>query len=103
MELHSDEPRVVGELHYLDELFIGRHSRDVQPVRGQHLAVGVIEFVAVAVALVDELLAVYLTAPLALGQLAGVKSEAHRAALFGDVPLLVHNVDDGIGSITEFG
>ena len=61
---------------------------------GQILAV---ELVAVAVTLADELGAIGLVGPRALGQTAFVAAQTHGAALVGDGLLVFHDVDDRIG------
>ena len=59
VELHADEPRVVAELDDLDEVALGVASRrSRRPAASSALAVVVVELVAVAVALVDRLVAV---------------------------------------------
>ena len=57
----------------------------------------VVEFVAVAVALVDDKGAVEAVGQAAQNQLAGLASQAHGAAFVGDFLLLVQQRDDGVG------
>ena len=58
MELAGAEPRVVRQLDDLDQPLVRRRARDDQAVRDELRAQGVVDLVAVAVALVDHRLAV---------------------------------------------
>src|SRR5690606_15396323 len=58
MGLGGDEERMVDQLDELDEVVVGRQPRQPHARRLQVLAVAVVHLPAVAVALVDELLAV---------------------------------------------
>src|SRR4029077_15400116 len=59
----------------------------------------VVDLVTVAVALVDDRLAVDLSRPRALVQLDRVGAEAHRAAHVGDFLLLGQEIDDRVGRL----
>ncbi len=61
------------------------------------LAVGIVEFKAVAVAFLDLFLAVGFGGNGAWLQHAGIQSQAHGAAHVGDGALLGHQVDDRVG------
>src|SRR4051812_34140933 len=72
VELHGQEPRVVGYLDDLDEVAApGAGAGGDQAVLLEGLAVGVVEFVAVPVPFLDQVLAVGLAGEAARGQDAG--------------------------------
>ena len=96
MELGADEPGVVGEFDDFDEVGVGIGADALHAVLLEVGEVAVVEFVAVAVALLDGGLAVDGVGLAAFAQLAGVGSEAHSAAHAGDGLLLFHEVDDGV-------
>ena len=54
VELHGEVPRMGGELRNLDELAVGRSSRDAQTAIGERLLVQTVEFVPMAVALMPN-------------------------------------------------
>ena len=58
MRLGGDEVRVRGDLNHLHQLVVRRGTADNKSSALEGLAVGVIELVAVAVALRDDFLAV---------------------------------------------
>src|SRR5690606_12617604 len=60
VELHGQEERMVGQFDDFDKLAVKRPPGDTQPRLGQHLLVGVVELVAMPMALVDDLFAVEL-------------------------------------------
>ena len=60
MELHRHVPRMRRQLDDLDELAVERPADDLEPVLGQRLLVQAVELVAMAVPLVDDVLAVEL-------------------------------------------
>ncbi len=60
------------------------------------VAIVIVEFVAVAVPLVDDKGAVKPVGLAADDQLAGLAAQPHRAALAGDVLLFVQQGDDGM-------
>src|SRR5579872_1645384 len=97
VELARHEPRVLRQLDDLDQSPVGRHAAEDHPVLVHHLAVLVVELEAMAVALVDDFLAISLERARARQQLARVKAEPHRAAHLVDVALLGHQVDDRRG------
>src|SRR3990172_10782149 len=57
MELAAQEPRVVFKLDDLDQIAVGRESAQDHPLTAEEVPVAVVEFVAVAVALGNLLLA----------------------------------------------
>src|SRR4051794_5394585 len=84
MELAAQIPRMVRDLTDLDVRIVGRLAGDFQSRRLQPLLVFTIEFVAVAMALVDLAHSVGLVGHAALGQPAGPASEPHGAAQLVD-------------------
>jgi hypothetical protein len=54
MVLDRHEPRVLRQLGDFDELAVGRDARDDEPVVLDRLEVGLVELVAVAVALASR-------------------------------------------------
>src|SRR5262249_43879937 len=100
VELHSDVPRMRGQLDDLDELAVERAADDLQPLVGQRLLEQAVELVAVAVAFVDHVAAVQRVRRRARLQLARVRSEPHRPAEVVDaeqIAQLVNQVGLGVG------
>ena len=94
VELRRDEPRVVGQLDDLDEAALLERAADDEAGVDQRLPVGVVHLVAVAVALGDDrLVAVHLAGARVVGELDGLRAEAHRAAEVLDLLLLGQQVD----------
>ena len=94
--LGADPVRVVGELDELDEPAVRRGPRAHEAVLGEAGPVVRVELVAVAVPLADHRLAVRRGNLGARFEHGVVGAEAHRAALVGDVELVVHQVDDRV-------
>ena len=84
------------QLDDLDEVLGREHARDAQAGGLEPRAQVVVDLVAVAVALVDERLAVGLVRVRAGAQLDGLGAQAHRAAHVLDVLLLGEQVDDRV-------
>src|SRR5690349_24739300 len=80
MELHADEPRMVGDLDDLRQLAVGRHAGEQQADLLQPLLVINIHLVAVAVALLDVRRTVYLSHAAAGPEQSVIGAEPHRAA-----------------------
>src|SRR3954451_227545 len=80
MELGGDEERVVAQFDDLDEALVGRRAGDDEPGRLEALAQGDRHLVAMAVALVDDRLAVRLARAGVGVELDRVGAEAHGAA-----------------------
>ena len=55
MELASDEPRMPFQLHDLDEFSVGRYTRDVESALLERRHVLGIDFVAMPMALFDQI------------------------------------------------
>src|SRR6478735_12096293 len=81
VELARHEPRVVLQLDDLDEPPVGRLPGQQHARRLERLAIAVVDLEAVAVPLVDDLLAVDRGGLRAGCQLGGVQAQAHRPAL----------------------
>ena len=98
------EPRVVLELHDLDEPAVGRLAGQDHAGALQRRAVLVVDLEPVAVALVDDLLAVGLGGLRARRELRRVQPQPHRAALVLQLALIGHEVDDRVrGEHVELG
>ena len=83
MELAGDEKRMVLQLDDFDQFAVRRKAAENKAGLLEFFAVGVVEFVAVAVAFVDDKRAVKLARLRADDQLARLRAEPHRAAFFG--------------------
>src|SRR3954447_2078056 len=95
--LRGDEERVVLELDDLDQPLVGRRARSDQACRLEPCAEADVDFVTVAVTLVDDaLVVVERSRPRARVELDGIGAEAHRPAEVGDLLLLGQQVDDGV-------
>src|SRR5690606_16891995 len=104
VELDAHEPRVrdacgvalsfPGQLDDLDEVLVGVDAGEHEAALAQLVPEGVVDLVAVAVALEDGLGAVDFAGERALAEAALVLPEAHGAALLGDLLLLGHQRDD---------
>ena len=53
MELHADEPGMIGQLDDLGQAVVRRHAGEAQPRRAQAVDVVDVDLVAVTVALAD--------------------------------------------------
>src|ERR1035438_5289788 len=104
VELAGEKERMARHLNQLDELVIGGGAAEDIAGFLKSGAVGVVEFVAVAVAFVGDKGAIEAAGLGTDGQLAGLETQAHGAAFAGDVFLVVEQGDDGMGSFgIEFG
>ena len=89
---------MVGELDDLDQPALLEGAADHEPGVGEQLAVGVVDLVAVAVALGDHRLAVDLARARAVEQLDRLRAEPHRAAEILDLLLLGQQVDHRVAA-----
>ena len=95
VELRGDEERVVRQLDDLDEALVRRGAAHHEPLVLDPATEHVVDLVAMAVALVDDGLAVEdLARPRALVELHRIGAKAHRPAEVGDLLLLGQQVDD---------
>jgi len=92
---------VIGYLNDLNKALVGRNTCYLQTALGKLLAECVVVFPAVTVTLVNKLFAVYFAALGILCQLAGVQTKTHCAALFGNILLVFHDINNGIGSFAK--
>jgi len=99
VELHAQEPALVGQLHDLDQVRIGVHAAEAHALLQQLVAEDVVHLVAVAVALLHPIGPVDFVGARAVLDAAVVLPEAHRPPLVGDLLLLLHEVDDGVGGV----
>ena len=101
MELAGFKVGVVLDFHHFYELAVGRCAGDFQArlFQGDAEFAVVVEFVAVTMAFANLFALVELGSVGILHELARVSAEAHGAALFGDVLLFVHQVDDRVGCL----
>ena len=92
---------MVLDFHHFYELAVGRCTGDFQAGLFEFLAefAVVVEFVAVTVTFANLFALVEFGSVGILHELARVSAEAHGAALFGDVLLFVHQVDDRVGGV----
>src|SRR5437867_2614436 len=88
MELSRHEVRVLRDLDDLDQLFLGPDAGDAQAVLLEPREVVVVHLVAMAVALLDDSLAVEARGEAPLAEDDGIVAQPHRAALVGDAPLV---------------
>ena len=94
VELAGDEEGVIFEFDDFDEFAVGRCATKNEAGLFEFGAIGVVEFVAVTMAFVDEKCAVEMRAQGVHGELAGLRTQAHGAAFFGDILLFVQQADD---------
>ena len=69
------------------------------PCFGERLAILVIQLIAVAMAVIDQRLVIGRGRFRARHQEAGIKTQAHGAALVGCLTLVGHQVDDRVGRL----
>ena len=104
MELARDEERMFCQFDDLDEFAVGRKAAEAEAGFFKFLAVGIIEFVAMAMAFVDDESAIETGGFGADDKLAGLSAQAHGAAFFSDAGLLVEHRDDRVRRVgIEFG
>src|SRR2546425_7679307 len=82
VKLAGQEEGMILQLDHLDQLAVGRRAAENHALALELLAVGIVEFVAMAMALVYNERAVDLLRLRAHHQLARLRAQAHRAALF---------------------
>src|SRR5262245_45631923 len=94
MELAGEVPGMPWQLSNFDELAVGRTAGDLQAVLGERRLVQAVEFVPVAMPLVDQPRSIGAFGQRARRQLAGVLAEAHCAAQVVDAEQVAQFVDD---------
>src|SRR6188508_3705638 len=98
VELARDEIGMVGDLDDLHQASIRRGAADKQSRALEALAILVVHFPAVAMALADFVLTVELGGQAPRSDLARPRAQAHGAALLAGMGLAFHQVDDGVGA-----
>src|SRR5581483_8383531 len=93
MELTAEEPRMARKLHDLDQVVVGRGAGGLESGLLERLAIGVVDLVAMAMALGDPAAAVERLGKRARADDARIGAQAHRAALALDRLLFLHDVD----------
>ena len=88
---------MAGRLHGLDQFAGGGSAGNQQPGLLELAAIGVVELIAVAMALGDRVPLVSLRHDGARCDLAGIRAQTHGAAFFGDALLACHRVNHRIG------
>src|SRR6185312_8722985 len=99
MELRRQEPRMIFQLDDLHQLVIGGAPTHQHALRLDTAAIGVIELIAVAVALEDDRLAVGCLGLAARRQAADPLAQPHCAALIRNLALIGHQIDHLIGRL----
>ena len=98
---------VSWQFDVLDQVAVWRHAGEHEPRIRNLLAIRVVDFVAVAVALGDASLPIQLTNDRAIGEVGRVQAEAHRSAEVAagdDLNLFSHRGDDReVGVRVELG
>ena len=104
MKLAGDKEWVLWQFDDLDEFAVRCVAAESEVGFFEFLAISVIEFVAVAMAFVDNKCAIQAGGFGADDELTWLRAEAHGAAFFGDAGLLVEHRDDGMGRVDiKFG
>ena len=96
VELAGDVKGMVTQLNDFYELAVGRKAAEHETRRLEHLAVGIVEFVAMAMAFVHQERAVEVRRARAHDQLAGLRAKTHGAALLRDLLLFVQQTNDRV-------
>ena len=99
MKLDGQVPGMAGELDDLDELPIERPADNLEAAIEERLLILAVELVAMAMALVDDLLAVEAPGQGVGRQPAGVAAKAHRPTEVVDPEQVPQLVDDLVGGI----
>ena len=92
--LDAHEEGQIVQLHGLYQVPAGRHAREREPRPRELLPIIVVEFIAVAVALLNKRLPVTAVHRRPHHDLAGIGAQAQRAALVNPVTLARHEVDN---------
>src|SRR5579872_35612 len=94
VELASEEPWMSLQFHDLDQVLIGRKAGREETDAFEALAIVIVHFVAMAMALGNVALAIKRERERTRLDHAWPRAEAHGAALLRDIFLRVHDVDD---------
>ena len=98
VELNADEEIIAGNLNGFNKSLIGRSAADNKTCVYHFVSEIVVEFVAVAVTLVNDGRVVALFHLSAVGNAAGIAAEPESAALVDILVLVGHEVDDLVGA-----
>src|SRR5687768_1081695 len=90
---------MILELHDLDQRAVGREATQLEPIRHELIAIGVRDFITMAVALADLGNSIHFSSVRTALQPARICAEAHGAAHVGHVLLLLHQIDDRISTL----
>src|SRR5688500_432985 len=90
---------MVRQLDDFDQLAVRAGAGERKAVRLELLAERVVELVAMAVSLADPLFAVGFAGVRALRQNRRLSAEAHRAPFVGNVPLVIEQANQRMGSV----
>jgi len=82
MKLARDKKRVILQLDNLDQFSVWRISAEYKATFFESSAIGVVEFVTMAMALINQECAIEMIGPSPHHELARLGTETHRAALF---------------------
>src|SRR5574341_204441 len=99
MELAAEEPGMAFELDDLDKVAIRRQAAQHHAFGAELSSIAIIEFIAMAVAFGDLLLAVELRRQRLVLQNAGISPQAHGAAFGVNSFLLFHKMNDGMRGV----
>src|ERR1044071_1448373 len=99
VELAGDEERMLGQFNDLDQLAVGGKSAKDKVRLFEPLAIGIVEFVTMPVALVDDKGAIKPGGFCADHQLAGLGAQQHSAAFFGYPGLFVQHRNHRMKSV----
>ena len=97
MELAGHKPGMVRQLDHFNDMLVRRYTGEQHSLLLHLFPVIVIEFISVAVALVNELLAVFAICLGADIQNTGILPQPHGAAPLVHIPLVRHQIDDVVG------
>src|SRR5262245_31295601 len=93
MELHGQEPRMIGYLDDFDQRFVGAESGERHAVGYKLLPIHVVEFIAVSVPLADLFAAVASMRQTVGIESAGLRAQTHGAPLTSNLLLFIQETD----------
>src|ERR1700722_4362786 len=97
MELAAEKPRMPFQLHYLNQAVVGRDTGRNESDFFELIAIRVVNFPSMPMALRDFRLAIKRRRNRARREHRRIRAETHRAAFVRNVLLRIHYMDDGIG------
>src|SRR5688500_18319633 len=96
VELAADEPRMVSQLHDLDERPVRTQPAESKSLLDEHVAILIRDLVPMAMALAHLGHAIHLSGLATASEATRVRAEPHRAAHVGDVLLGFHQTHHGV-------